>query len=147
MKRVRIFCIYQKALFNFKKQFFHDRKIQNGGNMTDPVISFEKTNLKVFVHEKICSIQLTGHECWWIFILLNSLSIDLSKKKIFNFLKVLEVSPPLIHSVAHFSLLQIQRMQTATTTDTDMIANTLEIPYNEIPCNKASLLQARHGSP
>ena len=24
---------------------------------------------------------------------------------------------------------------------------TLEIPYNEIPCNKASLIQARHGSP
>ena len=25
--------------------------------------------------------------------------------------------------------------------------NTLEIPYNEIPCSKASLLRARHASP
>ena len=27
------------------------------------------------------------------------------------------------------------------------IRYTLEIPYNEIPCNKASLIRARHGSP
>ena len=28
-----------------------------------------------------------------------------------------------------------------------VIINTLEILYNEIPCNKASLLRARHASP
>ena len=29
----------------------------------------------------------------------------------------------------------------------DQVQNTLEIPYSEIPCNKASLLRARHASP
>ena len=38
-KQVRIFAYIRRHYLTSKKQFFHDRKIQNGGNMTDPVDS------------------------------------------------------------------------------------------------------------